>query len=283
MSALGKAEVCKGVSKMQKVVVYTCAVGRYDWIHCPQVKPAGIDFLRFSDIKPWRLMGWQHRTLPPTPGAQTARGISRFPKLRPHDVLHGYNIAVWIDSSVEISGDITPLLHTFGASGADVALFPHRGGHSVAEEIETAIEYGRIPPEMYDQASRQRERYAAAGLLDCRVVEASIIFYRLPSEALRRAGQLWWEEVTTYTERDQVSQPYAMRDDALNIHLWDWHFEQENPYFRRIPHRPENTIERLKIGARYLGDNRLDYRLVRSALRGGKAIRHAGRSLLSRP
>lgn len=223
-------------------------------------------------------MGWQHRTLPPVPDARTARVMSRFPKLRPQASLSDYDFAVWVDSSVEVTGDITQLLRSFDLSGADVALFPHPSGRSVADEIDFAMTAGRIPPEMYDLAAKQRERYAAAGLLDCKIVEASIIFYRLSSDALRKAGEIWWEEVTTYTERDQVSQPYAMQDAQLNIHLWDWHFKQKNPYFRRLPHRPKTLIKRVTAGAHFLSDSRLDYRLARYLIRGAATIGRAGRS-----
>ncbi|MDG4649644.1 DUF616 domain-containing protein [Roseibacterium sp. SDUM158017] len=240
-----------------------------------------MDFLRFSDKRPLRLMGWQHRDLPPIPDAHTPRLMSRLPKLCPHKVLPDHDIAVWIDSSVEVTGDITPLIRRFAESGADIAFFAHPSGRSVAEELDFALK-GRIGPEFHEAAERQRQRYADAGLLDHKVVEASIIFYRLSSEALREAGEAWWHELTHYTERDQVSQPYAMRDERLRIHLWDWHFKQENPYFRRLPHRPGSLVKRLQAGARFLGDSRLDYRLVRYAIRSAGSVRRAGLSLLSR-
>jgi hypothetical protein len=272
----------EGMIEMSAVAVYTCATGSYDWIHRPKVKPPGIDFLRFSDRKPWCMVGWRHKTLTQAPGAQTPRVISRFPKMCPHAVLKGYDMAVWIDSSVEITGDLRPLIQAFDSSGADVALFPHPSGRTVAEEFDFAKSAGRILPEKFDAAARQRERYAAEGLLDRRIVEATIILYRLSSDALRKAGEIWWEEVTTYVDRDQVSQPYAMQDGELKIHLWDWHFEEDNPYFRRLPHRPKSIARRLKTGAHFLGDSRFDYRLVRSVIRTAGTIRHAGRSLLSR-
>ena len=34
-------------------------------------------------------------------------------------------------------------------------------------------------------------------------------------QLIRAAGEDWWAEITTYTERDQVSQPFAMRDEDL--------------------------------------------------------------------
>ncbi|MEM1300947.1 MAG: hypothetical protein AAGH17_00050 [Pseudomonadota bacterium] len=221
------------------------------------------------------MMGWQHRTLPNVTDAKTARVLSRFPKLRPHGVLDTYDIAVWIDASIEITGDLTPLIRDFLDTGADVALFPHPSGRTVEEEFNFAIKGGRIGPEFYDIAAEQKARYGDMGLLDRKIVEASIICYRMSSDALRPAGEAWWHEVTHYTERDQVSQPYAMQDPALRIHLWDWHFKQNNPYFRRHPHRPKTLIQRMKTGAECLSDTRFEYRLVRYAIRGAALIKRA--------
>ncbi len=269
---------------MTATTVFTCATGTHDWIHRPRIKPAGIDFLRFSDRKPWNLRGWQHRDLPEIPGAHSARVVSRFPKLRPQEVLPpGYDIGVWIDSSIEVLGDIQPLVQAFDTSGADLALFAHPSGRSVTEEIDFAMAVGqKIPPEFHAAAEQQRQRYKAAGIADRKIVEATIIFYRLHSATARKAGQVWWDEITTYTERDQVSQPFAMRDADLKIHRWDWHFDDPNPYFRRQPHRPPDLGKRLRVGAHCLGDSRLDFHLIQRARKFAGAIRRLGRIFATR-
>jgi hypothetical protein len=266
---------------MTTITIYTCAMGKYDWIHRPRVMPPGIDFVRFSDRKPLLPSGWRHRTLPQVPQARTARSTARYAKVCPHAVLPDCDIAIWIDSSVEVLGDLNPLIRAFVDSGADVALFPHPGGRTVTEEIDHAIMSGRIRPDAYDRAERQRRRYAEAGVSHKLVVESTIIFYRLRSDVLRAAGEAWWAEIVTYTERDQVSQPFAMRDNALRIHYWDWHFDEPNPYFRRLPHRPTALVERLKTGAHFLAESRIDYRIARYAINAGARMRRAGRSLLA--
>lgn len=267
---------------MERVAVYTCAIGRHDWIHRPRVKPEHFDFVRFSNARPLRSMGWAFAALREAPDAKTARVLSRFPKLRPFDTVSGYDVAIWVDASIEIMSDLQPLLREFLETGADVALFRHPSGRTVAEEFEFAIRGGRIGPEFYDAASVQQDRYGEMGLLDRQIVEASIIFYRLSNAHLEKAGRLWWHEVTHFTERDQVSQPYAMRDSALKIHHWDWHFKQDNPYFRRHPHRPKTIVKRLKAGAEFLSDSRLDYKFVRYGIRGAAALKRLGRSLRPR-
>lgn len=264
---------------MTDTAVYTCSVGNYDWTHRPRIKPPGIEFLRFSDRKPRPFSGWTHRALQPAPQARTARSAARFHKLCPHLVLPGSEKAIWIDSNVEVLGDVRPLIRSFIEGGADVALFPHPSGRTVAEEIDFAIRAGRIGHAFYEAAERQKSRYATAGVLGSEVAETSIVFYRLSSEALRAACEAWWAEITNFTERDQVSQPFAMRHEALNIHYWDWHFDEPNPYFRRVPHRPKDPVARIKSGAYHLADSRLDYRIARYAMKMAGRVRRAGVAL----
>lgn len=267
---------------MNRVAVYTSAIGNYDWILQPRVRPDGVDFLRFSDRKPWRLGHWAHRDLPPLPAACSERLMTRLPKLCPHEVLPDHDIVVWIDGNIEVIGDLTPLLEQFVSLGTDVAMFPHPKGRTVSEEIDFAIKAEKILPEFFDAADQQRIRYREEGVSDEKIVEASIIFYRLPSDALRMAGEKWWGELATYTQRDQISQPFAMNDPNLDIHKWDWHFDQPNPYFRRVHHRPKALLDQLRTGARFLGDSRWDFRLVRAALNAGRWVRDTGRSALGR-
>ncbi|MEL7345926.1 MAG: hypothetical protein AAFN59_13905, partial [Pseudomonadota bacterium] len=132
-------------------------------------------------------------------------------------------------------------------------------------------------PEFYAAAEEQRQRYKAAGIADRKIIEATIIFHRLHSANARKVGQVWWDEITTYTERDQVSQPFAMRDADLKIHRWDWHFDDPNPYFRRQPHRPPVLGKRLRVGAHCLGDSRLDFHLIQRAGKLAGAIRRLER------
>lgn len=69
----------------------------------------------------------------------------------------------------------------------------------------------------------------------------------------------------------------------LAIHHWDWHFNEPNPYFRRLPHRPRKLMARIYTGAHFLSDSRLDYRVARSALRVAGRVRRIGRALLASP
>lgn len=252
---------------MTKVAVFTCAIGNFDWIHRPKFMPQGVDFLRFSDRRPLSLRGWSHRRLTNHTHRLSSRMLSRFPKIQPHVLLADYDIGVWVDGNVQVVGDITPLVCAFSESECDIALFPHPSGRSVEEEIDFAIAKGRISPDFYDKAEQQRTRYKSLGLLEKSIHECTIIFFRISSVELRRACDLWWQELCHFTERDQISQPFAMHNTDINILNWDWHFDTSNVYFKRFPHRPRNFWRRMKTGAHFLGNSRIGYWLVRIGIR----------------
>lgn len=256
--------------------IYTCSIGGYDWTHRPAVKTPDVAFYRFSERKAWRQSPWQHSTLPRTPDAKTPRLITRYVKIFPHKVLPTYDLTIWVDSNIVILGDIRPLVEEFLGGGEDLAFFPHPSGRTISEEIDFAIAAGRIDPTFYEAASKQKERYQAANLAEARIPEATIIFYRSKRDAVKEACARWWYELSHYTERDQVSQPYAMRGKDLRIKYWNWHFADGiNPYFRRVPHRPQSALTQLRTGAHFLGDYRFDYRMVRLAIRTASALRRA--------
>ena len=264
---------------MPRVAVYTCSIGGYDWVLKPRVKPDNADFLRFSDRRPIFARGWSHRSISYGVSGLSPRLISRFPKIRPCEVLSDYEIGVWIDSSVEVIGDITPLLREFEQSGSDVALFSHPSRRTVGQEIAYALSVGRIPSQFAERAEQQRKRYEAMGLLERNICECTILFYRLHSQPLKDASDRWWSELNTFTERDQISQPYAMEDPSLKTYVWDWHFGEDNPYFRRVAHRPEGFVKRVRMGAHLFGDSRLDYRVARAFIKAAGAVRRFGKSL----
>jgi len=263
------------MSVAPKTVVYTCGVGGYDWIHRPQDRKREISYLRFSDRRGLWQHPWRHRQLPDLSEGKSPRLVTRYPKLLPHRVLPDCDVAIWVDGSIVVRDDLTPLVKEFLDSGDDIALCPHPSGRTVAEEIDHAIDARRIAPAQYEAAEQQRISYQAAGVLGAKVFECTVIFYRLGSDKLQNVCERWWHELSNYTERDQVSLPYAMAGSGIRAKHWDWHFDDPtNRFLRRVPHRPKALVKRMKTGAHFLSDTRLDYRLLHYGIKGASLIRN---------
>lgn len=264
------------------VVVYTCDVGGVDWLHRPQMQTPGARFVRFSDRPSFRQSPWEHRPLPPLPAGLSPRLKSRFPKILPHRVLPDAEVTIWIDASVMVLADLTPLVEEFRQSGAALALFRHPTGRSVNAEIDAVLARGFLDGEKH--ADALRDRYGRVGNLDTPISENTILFRRAGAPGLDAAMENWWHEVTTECQRDQISLPSALDAHGVSVHYWGWHFDEAgSPWFRRIPHRHADPVRRTLTGIHFLSEYRLDYRLLRVPVRAvGTARRWLSRASMHR-
>lgn len=243
-----------------RTVVYTCSLGRYDWVNAPLAATPGAEFVRVSDLRRSRLGLWRHRDAPDVAAAGGPLLLARRMKLFPEALFPEADLSIWVDGNIQILADLTPLIEEFRESGADIALLRHSRGRTVGEELTRAAEVGRIPPEHHALIEPQCRRYAEAGVLDRRVNETSILFRRHGSPALRAVTERWWAEISTYTRRDQVSLPFAMTAAELRVHGWCWHFANPGaPWFRRVEHRPRAPLRRLRLGAHFQKAHVIEY------------------------
>jgi hypothetical protein len=235
-----------GAAGLPPAVVYACTDLGYDQIFSPVAPTPGVEFLLLADRRPRLVSGWRWRPLP-----AAARGLSptlanRYAKFFPHRVLPesgtsagiDAEISVYIDANTLVLADLTPLLAEFAASDADIGLFRHRERTSLAEEFAFARAVGRIPAADAAKGEAQLARYRAGGLPDdVPLTENAILFRRHRRPALQAAMELWWAELEASTRRDQLSLPWVLFRSELAVHLWDWNYKYENPYFLRYLHR----------------------------------------------
>jgi hypothetical protein len=120
----------------------------------------------------------------------------------------------------------------------------------------------------------QLRRYRDAGLPpDPPFTENAIIFRRHGNPALEEAMQLWWSELQSYTQRDQLSLPYVLFRSQLAAKIWDWNYKYENPYFQRYLHR-RGLLSDLNVFLK----NRRHYGRLQHALCGAALyLAHGGR------
>ncbi|MEE4119771.1 MAG: glycosyltransferase domain-containing protein [Paracoccaceae bacterium] len=259
---------------MGGVIVYTCDTVGFDWVHKPLAPTPGARFVRFAPAPERGQKPWEHRDLPAVAGELSPRMVSRYPKILPHKVFPEAEITIWIDASVVVMTDLTPLIDEFRRSGAAMALFPHPSGRNVDEEFTAAVKAGRIRDA--DLAEVQRQRYREAGIAGLPITENSILFRRGGVPELDAVMERWWDEMTTYTERDQPSLPFALAGSDLPVHYWNWHFKDEDcPWFRRMAHRPPDGLRRFVRAAYVLDDHHWQWRVVRKVFDATGSVRRS--------
>jgi hypothetical protein len=221
-----------------RTVLYACTNLAYDQIFTPVAPTPGVDFVLFSDRRPRFVRGWQWRPLPAETAGLTPVMVNRFAKFFPHRIFPEAECSIYVDANTLMLADLTPLIEEFRLSGADIGLFPHKQRFDIFEEFDFAARVGKIPKEDAEKGRAQLARYRAEGLpADHLFTENAIIFRRHGKPALAAAMDLWWEQMTAYTKRDQLSLPYVLYKSNLRVKLWDWNYKFANPYFRRYQHR----------------------------------------------
>lgn len=273
MVSKGSASVTAGPAGV-RAVVYACASLDYDQIFSPVAPTPGVDFLLFADRRPRFVRGWQWRPMPEAVRGMSQTLANRYAKFFPQAVLPEAGCSVYLDANILVLGDLTPLIGEFLASGADIGLFPHRERSTLAEEFEFCRQVGKIPPSDVEKGLAQLRRYREAGLPpDPSFTENAIIFRRHGSPLLAEAIDLWWSELQTYTQRDQLSLPYVLYRTGLRAKIWDWNYKYRNPWFVRYPHRrgPLSDLNVFLKNKRHYG--RLQHALCGTAL----FLAHGGR------
>lgn len=245
-------------------VVYSCTFANYDYTLGPLARTPGAQFLRFGTTKPNRHRIWQHQPIPAHMEQKTQTLTNRRFKLFPGEVLPDCDVAIYVDGNILIRTDLTPLIREFWDSGADIALFPHPSGRTVEEEIDFSIGH-TIPDEHTPLAEEQRRDYRPLGVLDRKISENTILFYRMGSPKIAQIGTLWWDHLERYCKRDQISLPYALQQVDPKIHYWDWHFHrasEKNIYFARSGHRAKTAMSRFKSIAFFMQEFSWPHRVV---------------------
>ena len=221
-----------------KTVLYTCTNLAFDQIFPPAVRTPGVEYVLFTDRRPRRLGAWEWRPLPPQTQGLSPTLTNRYTKFFPHRLFPEAEITIYVDANTLLIGDLTPLIAEFTASGAEIGLFRHAKRSDIFSEFDFCQEVGRIPPQDVEKGRSQLQRYLDEGLPKAHAfTENAIIFRRHGNPALERAMDLWWEELETYTKRDQLSLPYVLHKTGIRAKIWDWNYTEENPYFHRYLHR----------------------------------------------
>lgn len=209
-----------------RIVVYTVIVCGRDELWEPALRPPGVDFVCFTDAPPRRDTAWDIR-----PAARTYYDPAltvRYHKLLPHTALPEYDVHVWLDGSLELTGDVREMVE----AGGDLGLFPHRERQCAYEEAEVVVETRRGVPE---QIREQVDRYSRAGLPPRFGLWEAGATVRRNTPRNRALNEAWWEEVQRHSRRDQLSLPFALWSLGLS-----WSSLQrnvaDNPWLRLHDH-----------------------------------------------
>jgi hypothetical protein len=204
---------------MTPITVYSCVTGYYDTVNRTLMSSVGlaevgVRYVLYTDAVThpetrtnpnsnisweYRPVVWKHRLC--------RRRTARWHKINSHLLPDMDELSVWVDGSQKIkpiafrSELVEPLLGRYS-----LAAFKHPDRICAYQELQACIRLKKDNPELMEQ---QLEVYRQEGFPPYHgLVETSCVFRRnCPEVAAFNA--LWWEQLSRYSFRDQLSFNYV--------------------------------------------------------------------------
>jgi hypothetical protein len=249
--------------------------GDYDDLKSPLHAPADVDFICFTDGD-LEVPGWRMRRVA-ADGFSPNLQAKHF-KFFPHVHLADYEASLFVDASIVLHGEVDAFVARWLAH-ENFAMWQHPQRCDAFEEVAAIVLFEKARPQ---EIAPQADFYRKAGLpRGTGLMEACFIWRRHDHAPVRELMSLWWDEVSTWTLRDQVSLCFLMwrtgtRPKALPPALGN---ARENPLCFIAPHRPGRPRP-AKTAKRVVFLYRDDHRFLGSTiLRGQQLAEIAGREM----
>lgn len=190
------------------VALITANYDDYDTVK-PVLAQAGVevDWVLVTDREPSDARGWRV-VVEPRPDVLPVRA-AKAPKFEPWKYTDA-PASIWIDASFRVtSPDFAAEALAFAKP---IAQFTHPWRDCLFAE---AVEIAALGKDPEGVASWQTKRYRDAGHPAGWGLWASGVIARRHTAAVRRMGTAWAKEVESGSARDQVSQPFVLRETKL--------------------------------------------------------------------
>ena len=228
---------------MNKKVIYTSIFGDNYYLHDPEIKLKGYDFICFTDNPKYQSDIWQIRLIP-----KMYDGVrdSKKPKILPHRYLKDYDVSIWVDGDIKITSDIDTLINDH-LKTTNYAAFNHElCGISTGNLNRRNCVYDEAafikwlgdnhPKKSYkdnlNTIYAQIEKYKLDGYPSKNGLTRNTILIRKHNEHdVIKTMEDWWNEVKYGSKRDQLSFNYTAWKNNFKF-TYIQHDIDNNPWFK---------------------------------------------------
>lgn len=199
--------------KSMKIVVYTCIVGKYDFLKEPLLEFDNVEYICFTDnennINCKNHTKWKIKIIPQNILSKYNKTLSnRYVKMHAAELFKDADYAIYVDGNVKINSFLgTFVMATSVKSG--IAIFEHSQRSCAYDESDVCIIRKKGNKSAIEQ---QMKRYKEDGFpKGYGLYECTIIATDLNNPDSSRIMEDWWQEfVDSKSFRDQLSLPYVM-------------------------------------------------------------------------
>lgn len=218
---------------MNKFAIFTACIGGYDDIMQPKIIDERFDYYLFTDDVEENQIGvWQVRHVDYTNPDKTR--VARYVKTHPEELLPEYDATLWIDSNIQIISDsIYNRFISLFEEGIDLASVKHPDRDCIYDEAYTVVSWNMPFVLEHDCLALSwcrkiwKDGYREHGGL----YETNIL-YRRNDELMAKVDKMWWNCISGFSKRDQLSFNYVL-----------WKFKPTAGFFLPIGENAKNSSQ----------------------------------------
>ncbi len=188
---------------MNKKVIYTSLVGKYDKLDEPDYILKDWDYICFTnDFKSTKDSIWKIKNIPKV--SKDKLRLSRFAKLNPHKVLRDYTHSLWIDANIGFNDvSIEERLNELIFNNVLISIPKHPFRDCLYDEATSCIKDGRDSQSIIKKQIDfiKNENFPA----NYGLFENNIIFRKHMDPEIIKLDEAWWDMYMKYSKRDQLS------------------------------------------------------------------------------
>lgn len=214
-----------------RLAVYTVCSGMYDIIKEPIFVDDRIDYFVITDQEISNDSVWKKIEIPKEIQSFSNLAKARYIKTHPDLFFSKYEYSVFIDGNVRITCDIYPILNTLISSNKVIAIHRHQCRDCIYEEGKAVYAVGKAKRK---DIKNQLSTYNKEGFpKHYGLFETNIIFRKHNDKNCKKIMNDWWNQMSKFTKRDQLSFTYALWRNNLqsDFVLSLGNNSRRNPYF----------------------------------------------------
>ena len=219
-----------------EIVVYTTLFGSFDELKPIEAIP-GIDFLCFTDssdsVKGWTTVLVEDR-------CDDANLSAKEYKVLPHRFLTKYRYSLYVDASFFFFGDLANFIGRW-LYGRRFVMFRHAERNDAYDEAEAVLcNFRHEPKAVVDQMAHYEHKGLPHG---AGLAEAGFIWREHGNPDISRLMETWWEQITRFTKRDQLSLCFLMWETGSRPELLPSSIGniRMNTLFCNLPHKTRHA------------------------------------------
>ena len=199
---------------MNRFVIYSAIIGKYDEILQPSVVDERFDYVLFSDGLPEGENGvWKVRRIDYSNPIKAK--VARYVKTQPEALLPEYEASLWLDANIRITGEgVYERCIELYENNTLAASVKHLEYDCVYNEMFSVLDFRYESEEVvvkWGRELRKRGYPRHAGLF-----ETGLMYRRHSSPEVKGLDSIWWKYIGAYSKRDQLSFTVALCEKNLS-------------------------------------------------------------------